>query len=400
MAGRDMTPGGGIPEGKPRRDEERHRRHGVSPSSLFHPFELAVCGQKGSGQTRLITDLIARLAPLRVGYAKKDIHGFQFDQPGKDTQRAGAAGAAMVWIESPAARAHQGWLPASPTLRAEIFADCDLVLAEGWRHQAGLPRLLLVDGLDAAEELPEVAACVTADPKRCRSGVLGLPPWLQARPVPLFHLEDGEGVARWLRQLFQDRIAARPLKGVVLAGGRSTRMGRDKALLEFDGLPLAERAARLLDMFCVDVRLSVRGDHAAERSDLGRPLLVDRHLDLGPAGGILSALEEDPAAAWLVLGCDLPLVTPEVLRRLLQGRDPWRVATAYDSPLDGQPEPLCAVWEPRARQRVLAHLALGRPCPRQILLNSSVNRLVLESKDGLFNMNRPEDLVRASRQLK
>ena len=396
----DKPRGDGTPMDDRRENGPPGRRHGVAPSCLFHPFELAVCGQKGSGQTRLIIDLIARLAPLRVGYAKKDMHGFQFDQPGKDTQRAGAAGAAMVWIESPAARAHQGWLPASPTLRAEIFADCDLVLAEGWRHQAGLPRLLLVDGLDPEEELPQVAACVTADPERCRSGALGLPPWLRERPVPLFHLEDGEGVARWLRQHFQDRITARPLKGLVLAGGRSTRMGRDKALLEFDGLPLAERAARLLDPLCGEVRLSVRMDQAAERGALGRPLLVDRHLDLGPAGGILSALEEDPAAAWLVLGCDLPLVTPEVLRRLLQGRDPWRVATAYDSPQDGQPEPLCAVWEPRARQRILSHLALGRPCPRQILLNSSVNRLVLESKDGLFNVNRPEDLVRASRQLK
>lgn len=381
----------------PAAQAEPGRRHGRAGGFLFHPFELALCGQKGTGRTRLVEALLPLLEPLRVGYAKKDVHGFQFDHPGRDTWRAADAGAAVAWIEHAQASAHQQIQAPTPTLRAELFAACDLVLAEGWRHEPLLPKLLFVDGLDPEPELPAVAACVTADADLARRGAEALPPWLRHPARPLFHSGETAELAGWIREFFLSRLAARPLRGLVLAGGHSTRMGRDKALIDVAGQPQAMRAARLLEPFCRDVSLSVRPDQAGERAALGLPLVLDRHLDLGPAGALLSALELDPDAAWLVLGCDMPLVTPRLLEELVRARNPWRVATAFDSARDQLPEPLCAIWEPRARQRLLAHLGLGQPCPRRVLLNSATQRLASPPGDELLNMNRPDDLEQVLR---
>ena len=105
------------------------------------------------------------------------------------------------------------------------------------------------------------------------------------------------------------------LFGLVLAGGRSTRMGRDKALLTYsDGRPQAVVTYELLQEFCGRVYLSVR----TRRETLGEwPQLVDRYEEIGPMAGILTALDEHPEAAWLIVACDLPFLNRETLRQLL-----------------------------------------------------------------------------------
>jgi len=366
------------------------------PRVLFHELELAFCGRSGSGKTTLLERLLASLTPgLRVGYAKHDAHGFEMDRAGKDTWRAAQSGASVVRIQSPAGWAGLGSLPDSPALGRQLFAGCDLVLVEGYRRELDLDKVLFIDGL--AEAHSRVAAFVTAD-----AGLAGrpLPEALREtlapdsdRTTPVFQRDDWPGLRAWLLERFRRRLAARPLLGLVLTGGQSRRMGRDKALLEFDGLPQAERAARLLETCCSEVLLSARPGQ--DRQALGRPVLEDRFLDFGPAGGILSALEERLEAAWLVLGCDLPFVTPELLAALLAGRDLWRPATAFRDPASGLPEPLCAVWEPRSRVDLLGALAAGTSCPRRVLGTCGARLLELPDPRALENVNRPEELAAA-----
>lgn len=366
------------------------------PRALFHELELAFCGRSGSGKTTLLERLLASLTPeLRVGYAKHDAHGFEMDRAGKDTWRATQAGAGVVQIQSEAAWAGLGSLPDPPALRRQLFSGCDLVLVEGFRGELDLDKVLFIDGL--AEAHTRVVAFVTAD-----ASLAGLPLPDSLREslapgsdgaTPVFQRDDWPGLRAWLLERFQRRMAARPLLGLVLTGGQSRRMGQDKALLEFDGRPQAERAARLLETCCSEVLLSARPGQ--DRKTLGRPVLEDRFLDFGPAGGILSALEERPEAAWLVLGCDLPFVTRGVLESLLAGRDPWRPATAFRDPASGLPEPLCAVWEPRSRVDLLGALAAGTSCPRRVLGGCGALLLELPDPRALENVNRPEELAAA-----
>lgn len=189
------------------------------------------------------------------------------------------------------------------------------------------------------------------------------------------------------------------LFGLVLAGGASTRMRTDKALLEYHGKPQVRWAFELASRFCAATFVSVRPDQREDSSRAGLPQIVDRQPGIGPIAGISAALQEHPKAAWLVLACDLPFLTESTLQHLIAHRDPQKVATAYRSAHDGLPEPLCAIWEPAAREGVLAHIAAGKQCPRKFLINLDTALLDLPERTALDNVNTREEFEAASAQL-
>ena len=182
--------------------------------------------------------------------------------------------------------------------------------------------------------------------------------------------------------------------GLVLSGGRSRRMGRDKALLEYSGETQLERAVRLLQQHVERVFVSVRPDQASDPERCRFEQIVDRYTDIGPAAGILSALEAHPDVAWLVLACDLPNANDATITALLRGRSE-RPFTAFRSSSDGLPEPLCAVFRPQAREIVAGFVGQGIVCPRKMLTRSDTGLLDLPDPAALDNVNTPEDLERA-----
>lgn len=184
-----------------------------------------------------------------------------------------------------------------------------------------------------------------------------------------------------------------PLHGLVLAGGRSTRMGRDKAALEYSGRSQLERAFALLDPLVSRAFVSVRADQGADPLRARFPQIVDAAPGLeGPAAGILSALRAHPAAAWLVLACDLPFLDAGTLQHLIARRDPTRIATAFRSSHDGLPEPLCAIYEPAALAGLETFVAGGRNCPRKFLIQSGALLLDQPRAEALDNVNTPTEL--------
>jgi molybdopterin-guanine dinucleotide biosynthesis protein A len=190
-----------------------------------------------------------------------------------------------------------------------------------------------------------------------------------------------------------------PLRALVLAGGHSRRMAADKALLAYAGEPQLQRAMRLLDEFAVPASVSVRPDQVDEPLRRQYPQVVDRIQDAGPAAGILAAFDSAPDSAWLVLACDLPHLDAATLRHLLAHRDPGLLAIAYRSRHDGEPEPLCAIYEPAARAPLAAAVAAGKPCPRRLLRRSAVALLDLPLPEALDNVNTPEERRSASAAL-
>ena len=189
--------------------------------------------------------------------------------------------------------------------------------------------------------------------------------------------------------------AEAPLAGLVLPGGQSTRMQRDKATLDFGGETQLARAVRLVRAHAPSTFVSVRPDQRAESERARWPQIVDRLTDVGPAAGILAALETRPVHAWLVVAVDLPLLDAATLLRLLALRDPAAIATAYRSSTDGLPEPLCAIWEPASLEPLKNYLAGGRNCPRKFLLTHAAHLIGLEHADALANVNTPADLAAA-----
>ena len=105
----------------------------------------------------------------------------------------------------------------------------------------------------------------------------------------------------------------------MVAGGLSTRMGRDKALLPWQGSTLLDHAIARLAAVCGDVRILC--GPAPRYEDRGRPLVVDAIPDGGPLAGLAAGLESAGDAAGLYLGVDLPLVTVALLAALAAMQD-------------------------------------------------------------------------------
>jgi molybdopterin-guanine dinucleotide biosynthesis protein A len=190
-------------------------------------------------------------------------------------------------------------------------------------------------------------------------------------------------------------MRAEPVWGLVLAGGRSQRMGRDKALLRRDGATQLERAVDLLGRHTERVFVSTRADQAGDTERRRFPQIVDRHADIGPVAGILSALEEHPDVTWLVLACDLPNVDDATIAFLLEQRADSQPFTAFTSSHDGLPEPLCALYRPGALPIVRSFVDAGAICPRKILIRSDTKLLEQPNPAALDNVNTPDDLARA-----
>lgn len=184
--------------------------------------------------------------------------------------------------------------------------------------------------------------------------------------------------------------------GLVLSGGKSRRMGTDKALIETQGQTQLARTVALLERHLERVFVSARADQAQEQERSRFAQIVDRHDDLGPAAGILAALESYPEVAWLVVACDLPNVDDATIARLLEQRDPARPFTAYTSSYDGLPEPLCAIYGRGSDAIVAGLVEEGLKCPRKMLIRSDTQLLDPANPVALDNVNTPEDLARQS----
>jgi molybdopterin-guanine dinucleotide biosynthesis protein A len=189
--------------------------------------------------------------------------------------------------------------------------------------------------------------------------------------------------------------AAAPVHGLILAGGASSRMKRDKAALEYDGKSQLDRCYALVSRHLAQVCVSVRESQMRDAARARYPLIVDAVAGEGPIVGIRSAMAVHRDAAWLVLACDLPFLTDAALEQLLAERDPTVLATAFRSAHDGLPEPLCAVWEPAAAAALAAYQATGATCPRKFLMRHGARLLEPRDPRALDNVNTPEEYDRA-----
>jgi molybdopterin-guanine dinucleotide biosynthesis protein A len=149
----------------------------------------------------------------------------------------------------------------------------------------------------------------------------------------------------------------------------------------------------------VEAFVSCRADQAQHPAFSGLPQIHDRFLGFGPMGGILSALLLRRDAAFLVLACDLPFLDEAALAQLVRSRNPDKTATAFLGH-ENLPEPLCAIYEPRAYAEFLGLMGQGIQCPRKALIRSDILSLRPENAHALANVNHPEEFQAAVDGLK
>lgn len=189
--------------------------------------------------------------------------------------------------------------------------------------------------------------------------------------------------------------------GFILAGGASSRMGRDKGSIEVGGIPMLVRTAELVDPL-VSRRAGVTVIADPKRYEkLGLRVVADDRPGQGPLGGIVTALHLSPCPWSLILGCDLPYLSRDWLGCLLSRAVASRAELVVPEGPNG-PEPLCAVYHKRCEASFLTCLARGVRKVTEAFAGRDVEVIAPEEwkpfdPQGLLfrNMNTPEDLAEA-----
>jgi len=191
---------------------------------------------------------------------------------------------------------------------------------------------------------------------------------------------------------------SKQLAGFILAGGESSRMGRDKALLELNGVALVARTARLVET--VSGRPAIVG--APERlGGFGFTVISDDWPGAGPLGGIATALRATNASWNLIVACDLPYLTKAWLGHIVA----LALASAADAVLpmnERGAEPLCAMYQKKCEHVIRAALERGTRKVTDGLAGLRVESIepaewkAFDSEGLLFkNMNSPADYEEA-----
>ena len=197
------------------------------------------------------------------------------------------------------------------------------------------------------------------------------------------------------------------IEAFILVGGRSSRMGTDKATVPFEGSPMVERIGSAIRRGLKGTRLRlVAADHEQllrlGAIDTADGFVLDIFPHRGPAGGLHAALAHSEREWAFVAACDLPLVSSELIRLLIERVDDRCDALVPIQP-DGRPQPLAAIYRTRTvRDRLTELLEHPRPSPSmQEVLDSLQVKYVafeefehLEGSHSFFaNINLPEDLT-------
>lgn len=180
--------------------------------------------------------------------------------------------------------------------------------------------------------------------------------------------------------------------GAVLCGGASRRMGRDKALVPVDGVPMAERVARALAAGgCGDVVL-VGGNRSALTAAIGRTWVEDRWPGAGPLGGLVTALTVAGGRDVVVAACDLPDLDAATVRALIASSADAGSATVVVAVTE-HPH-LVAWWRGTARHQVETLFEGGERGIRRALRHLDVLEVAVPGS-VVRNVNTPDELRRA-----
>jgi molybdopterin-guanine dinucleotide biosynthesis protein A len=380
---------------------KEHKKHTaiIRPAmGNFGRNEWAILGGPCTVIKFLADQIITVLSPLyKCAYADTSHNDDMMGLPGKL-----ASGAALEYTDQINHSQLNYKAPLTPFTQRELFSAMDLVLVNG-NHQQAKAQVVIIDINKRASLQKRVAQLTNVELFLMADNANEIPDFIQEtlpnwQEVPVLKLNDD---TLQIIDFFKTKLQqAKPiLNGLVLAGGKSARMGYDKGAVNWYGKEQRYHMADLLKKHCAEVYISCRDAEQQKEINTEYLSLPDTFTGLGPYGAILSAFREQPDRAWLIIACDLPLVDANVLQYLINNRNTATIATAYQSDYKDFPEPLITIYEPKSYPVLLQYLAQGYSCPRKVLINSDITLLQSPEPDALANVNTPEELDRIKRIL-
>ena len=364
---------------------QKHAKLKLRDNDNYSPNEISIVGTKCDVISNLVYQVSKNLSDYKLAYfdashndsiEKKSIEKFTFHHNGT----------VEISIHSEVNKFNQ---------RVQ-FSQFDFVFING-NHYQGAKQILILDAQKEASVLKRLDQLnniqfvikLEEDSKFFDFLIAHNP---QIKNLKCYSIDEVENISKHIENLIKEKIA--PLNGLVLAGGKSTRMGTDKGTLNFYGKNQRDVAIELLEKNNLKTYLSVREEQEIPIENK----ITDKFIGLGPFGAICSAFQENPDVAWLVIATDLPFVTNEVIQLLLKHRNPSKAATTIKGKDKQFPEPLITIWEPKSYTLLLNYLAQGYSCPRKVLINSDIEIVEIDD-EFIRNINTPEEFKAAKKEI-
>jgi len=376
--------------------QKKHQKHTKLSKPNYGFFarnEWAIIGTPCGNIQQLAFKITQKLsAKYKIGYVDADHKSADDELENLQKNDAIAHGAHLEYTDKINYHRFDTKLPLDSYQYRQYFNEEDLVIVNG-NHFVAKKQIVVIDPKKEKSLAKKLDRLTHVGLILMTEEATEIPTFLKEHlpniaDIPTYPFSRTSRIAAFLEKDLSTNKP--PLYGLVLAGGKSQRMGHDKGSINYHGKPQREFMADILNEICDETFLSVRSSKNEPTTEY--PFLEDTFYDLGPFGAIASAFRHRPNAAWLVVACDLPLLDLETLDELTKNRNTSAIATAFNSPVNEFPEPLICIWEPKSYPILLQFLAQGFSCPRKVLINSAVQ--LLDAPDGkkLMNVNHPEEL--------
>lgn len=354
-------------------------RHPVLVNSFEREFSMkqrpcivAVSGIKNTGKTRLIERLLPELTAqgLCPAVIKHDGHRFEPDRPGTDSYRYLSAGAVGTAVFDGEKYQLVRKAPVDEAALIAQFPEADLILLEGFKY-SDYPKLELLRAVVSEKPVchPAARLAFVTDTQAPEPG------------FPVFSPDDTQALAAFLAEY---AVCSEGFSAVLLAGGRSSRMGSPKAELPFGGMRMIDYQVRRLRMLGIEDIVAA----GFEGSVPGARIVPDERPHLGPVGGLKSGLEAAKNEKCLVLSVDAPLIPFAVFFELMR-RHRTGISVVEHG---GQLEPLIGIYDRSLTGACAALLAGQRASVRQLFEKCPFQSLRFETAPLLLsNCNTPEE---------
>ncbi|REE05629.1 molybdenum cofactor guanylyltransferase [Marinoscillum furvescens] len=181
------------------------------------------------------------------------------------------------------------------------------------------------------------------------------------------------------------------IKALILTGGKSTRMGTDKFLMEVNGKPQYQHLYELLTGLGLETYLSCSAEQVKKLHG-SVPLIKDIHDGIGPIGGLAAAITAFPDTSWLVVACDLIHFEVETVNELLRADDENYDVITYQQEGSSFFETTCTLYHPSAYIVIRRNIRNGDYSLQSVLKKSMVKTIVPSNPQWLKNANSREDL--------
>ena len=367
----------------------QHRKHAklrLRHSGNYAPNEISILGSKCSIISDLVQNISKKLQKTsKIAYLDAS-HDSEIETPILNTFTFHHSGN----LDS---NSHSILNPFNARIQ---FSQNDFLFING-NHYQGDQQILILDNekessvLKRVDQLTNIQFVIKLNSESKYFDLLE-EKYPHIKNLHCYQIDEIDKISSHIENLIQQKIS--PVQGLILAGGKSTRMGKDKGALNFHGKSQREHAIELLERHHLKTYLSVREEQDIEAENI----INDKFIGLGPFGAICTAFQKDPNSAWLVLATDLPFVNDELVSTLLKHRNPSKAATTIRGKGKQFPEPLITIWEPKSYSLLLNYLSQGYSCPRKVLINSDVEIIEIDD-DFIRNINTPEEFKAAYKEI-